>query len=464
MRLLRLLFVLPLLLAHCADERASSSTSSSGGGGSGAGNAVGGHAGTGGGAHGGGPPATSCTDIACAFPGAEGFGTDTPGGRGGAVLVVTTLAADGPGSLQQALLTPGPRIIVFAVSGVIDLAGATIELAEEHSFLTVAGQSSPGGVTLRNGTISAYHSGFHDAVFRFLRFRGTTNYDNVSLATTHHIVFDHVDFSGATDETFDVTSASDVTLSWSTITNSAAGNGSQNYGALIAYKPTTRISIHHNFMANHLGRCAAQMHWAGDEPEPPDGAWLDFRNNVLHNCGFQQLLRADSPPTTGLRANLVGNYATSGPNTPAESMMFGLGGDVFVDDNVYQGQSLVLTPFFDGTLHDQPFDFAPVTTTSAAEARDQVLAWVGAWPRDAMNQRTVAEAEAGTGQLGKIDDPLITSGPSPEPDGDGDGLPDAWELQSGLDPADPSDSNVSDGAYSPLEIYLAERAAAAFGT
>lgn len=410
------------------------------------------------------PPAGSCVAQACAFPGAEGFGTDTPGGRGGQVLVVTTLAADGPGSFTEAMLTPGPRIIVFAVSGVIDMAGASIELQAEHSYVTVAGQTSPGGITILNGTLSNYHTDFHDAILRFLRLRGPEAYDNISLSEAHHFVIDHCDFSGGTDECFDVTSAHDYTVQWSTITNSVAGEGSQNYGSLLAYKPTSNISLHHNLSAHHGGRCGAQFHWAGDLAEPDGGAALDLRNNVFYNCGFQQIYRADESPGTGLRFDLVGNYAVSGPNTPADSMLFGLGGALYLDDNVYVGQDTILTPYFEGELLDQSHGFPPVTTSSAAQAYDDVLAWAGAWPRDAMNARTVAEIEAGTGSLGKNDDPLLEGGDAAPTDGDVDGMPDAWETEHGLDPADPSDGPVIvEGGYSNVEVYLNELAALRIG-
>lgn len=441
---------------------AGASTSASGGVGASAG--VGGGGGGGGGS-GGGQPVSSCTESACAFPGAEGFGTATPGGRGGQVIVVTTLAPDGDGSFTEALLTPGPRTIVFAVSGVIDFEGALLSLGEEHSYVTIAGQSSPGGITLRNVTIESYHSGFHDAIFRFLRFRGTDNYDNISFAEAHHLVFDHMDFSGATDETLDLTYGNDITIQWSTITNSTSGSGSQNYGALLAYRPTTRLSIHHNLWAHHAGRCGGHMHWVEDgNPDPPDGAQVDYRNNVFHNCGYQALLDATLAPATGLRFNLVGNYAKTGPDTPAESMMFSLSGALHLDDNVYEGQSMILTPYFSGEEHGTPFDFPVVTTTPSAEAYEQVLAWAGAWPRDAMNARTVAEVMAGTGQLGKTDDELITSGPAAPPDSDQDGMPDDWETQHRLDPANAADASaLAPSGYSHLEVYLAERAAALIG-
>src|SRR5262249_50800835 len=155
-------------------------------------------------------------------------------------------------------------------------------------YVTVAGQTSPGGITILNGTISAYHTNFHDGIFRFLRLRGPDAYDNISLNTVHDFVIDHCDFSGASDEAFDVTFASDYTVQWSTVTNSSSESGSQNYGSLIAYKPTTNISLHHNLSAHHMGRCGAQLHWSGDGlPDPSGGAALDIRNNVFYNCGFQ---------------------------------------------------------------------------------------------------------------------------------------------------------------------------------
>jgi len=410
------------------------------------------------------PPPGSCVDQACAFPGAEGFGTATPGGRGGRVIAVTTLAADGPGSFREAMLIPEPRIIVFRVSGPIDMAGQSIELFEEHSYVTVAGQTSPGGVTIVNGTISNYHTDFHDAIFRFLRLRGPQAYDNISLSEAHDFVIDHCDFSGGMDETFDATSAHDYTVQWSTISNSVAGEGSQNYGALLAYKPTSNITLHHNLSAHHGGRCGAQFHWAGDLPEPEGGAALDLRNNVFYNCAFQQIYRADEAPSTGLRFDLVGNFAISGPDTQADSMLFGISGALYMDDNVYEGQDLILTPYFEGELLEASHGFPPVTTSAAAQAYTDVLAWAGAWPRDPMNARTIAEVEARTGTLGKNDDAWIESGDDPPPDADGDGMPDAWEQEHGLDPQDDSDAaSIDDSGYSQIELYVNELATARIG-
>src|SRR5262245_4118275 len=85
-----------------------------------------------------------------AFPGAEGFGATTPGGRGGKVIAVTSLSDAGPGSFRAACEAEGPRIVVFRVSGLITL---TKKLVIKNPYITIAGQTAPGdGICLRNFT------------------------------------------------------------------------------------------------------------------------------------------------------------------------------------------------------------------------------------------------------------------------------------------------------------------------
>ena len=89
--------------------------------------------------------------VVPAFPGAEGAGALTPGGRGGRVLAVTNLADDGPGSFRNAVEAAGPRVIVFRVSGIIDLRS---DIVVRNSRLTIAGQSAPGdGICLRGRSL-----------------------------------------------------------------------------------------------------------------------------------------------------------------------------------------------------------------------------------------------------------------------------------------------------------------------
>ncbi len=398
-----------------------------------------------------------------AFPGAEGFGTSTVGGRGGPVLLVTNHNASGPGSFRQAMLTPGPRIIVFRVSGVIDL-GGNLDLTEAHSHVTVLGQSSPGGITLVNGAITNYQTHFHDAVFRFLRLRAQAG-DTFAFNPVYNLVIDHCDMSGGADETLDIDASHDFTVQWSTILNSMSGAGSQNYGALIAYRPTNHVTFHHNFSAHHLGRCGAQLHWAGSGAVPGDGVKLDLSNNVFYNCGFQQIYRADVAPAEGTHYNLIGNYAKSGPDTPAGSMLFGLDGTIYMHDNLYPGQS-IMSIWSNPTYLSQPHPFPTITTSSAEIAWEAVLNRAGSWPRDAMTTRTVGEARSGTGTLGNLSDPLHTdTGPPPLQDADLDGLPDGWETTQGLNPNDPQDSRqIAASGYAHIEVYWNQIAEQIVGT
>src|SRR5512139_755534 len=150
-----------------------------------------------------------------AFPGAEGFGAATPGGRGGEVIEVTNLNDSGPGSLREAMeVRTGPRTVVFRVGGTITLTGP-IEVREPNSYLTVAGQTAPGdGVQIKNYGINI-RDGAHDVVLRYLRVRpgdttpGVGGKDGVLVygegtRPVHNVVVDHCSIEWATDENVDV--------------------------------------------------------------------------------------------------------------------------------------------------------------------------------------------------------------------------------------------------------------------
>lgn len=408
-----------------------------------------------------------------AFPGAEGWGSATKGGRGGKVYVITTLASSGPGSFPDAMKAKEPRIIVFQVSGVIDMkSGNDWYLSGANSNVTVAGQTSPGGITLTSSTggsiIFSYQDNFHDGIFRFLRFRaGPGNNDALTLNTTNNFIIDHCDFSGASDETLDITASNDFTVQWSTISNSSKG---QTYGFLMAYLPTSHISLHHNLIANHVFRFP-EMHW--QEKEVPDKGKIDYRNNVLYNGERYYLYAYESTPPLSVELNMVGNYHKAGPQTPMDwfPKMVSLGNKItaYGADNVMATREGVenstAVPVRIPNPVTSPFTTPAVTTHTAKQAYGVVLDKVGAFPRDAMNLRTVNEVRTGTGQFQKDDDPLITGGPEAPADADKDGMPDAWEKAMGFDSNNASDNILdhdSDG-YTNIEEYINDVALARLG-
>ena len=155
-----------------------------------------------------------------------------------------------------------------------------------------------------------------------------------------------------------------------------------------------------------------------------------------------------------MRANFVGNTMSEGPNTHVGSVaMFGTGRAVAIHyaDNAYPGYPAFPSWAVPMEL-SAPHEMAPVTTQPRMEARARVLAEAGAWPRDAMNIRTIGEVNAGTGQYASIDDPLIVDGPAAPADGDRDGMPDDWETANGLDPSvDDSAEDHDDDGWTNLE-------------
>lgn len=209
-----------------------------------------------------------------AFPGAQGFGAVATGGRGGQPIIVTTLAESGPGSLREALETPGPRIIVFAVSGVIDLGEPNADdpfdesdsnnvLTIAYGDVTIAGQTAPGaGITIRGRLYAAYDESVSNVILRHVRIRpapfpggdGGEQYDALRFSLNSQVIVDHVSVSFGVDENVDMYEGSDITVQWSAIEESATDGhpeGEHNYGVL---NMGGRISVHHVLFAHNRNR------------------------------------------------------------------------------------------------------------------------------------------------------------------------------------------------------------------
>ena len=115
---------------------------------------------------------SSDTGAVIAFEGAEGGGMYTEGARGALnggekieVYHVTSLADSGAGTFRDAV-SRGNRIVVFDVSGYIDL---DTNVSITHDNMTILGQTAPGdGVCFRGNNIKV---GANNVILRYLRFR-----------------------------------------------------------------------------------------------------------------------------------------------------------------------------------------------------------------------------------------------------------------------------------------------------
>jgi pectate lyase len=410
--------------------------------------------------------------IIPAFPGAEGFGATTPGGRGGKVIAVTNLSDDGPGSFRAACEAEGPRIVVFRVSGLITL---TRKLIIKNPYITIAGQTAPGdGICLRNFT---FVIATHDVVVRYLRSRlgdlTAQEDDSITLsAGAKNVVIDHCSATWSIDEDLSLAGdVSNVTVQWCLIAeglnHSKHAKGEHGYGSLS--RANGPVTWHHNLWAHNVSRNPR----LGDNYGRPPYPTFDVRNNVIYDYG-----EIASGLTQGvLKVNYVANYIRPGPSSKVTTPIH-VGGpsdlSFYVQDNIFEGNSKLTADnslFFDPVVIDgkrqvqtvdKPFDAPGVRTTSARVALEAVLATVGASlpRRDSVDARIVSEVREHRGSI--IDSqqqvggwPDLKSTPPPR-DSDVDGMPDDWERRYGLNPSDPADANLDkdhDG-YTNVEEYL----------
>lgn len=411
-----------------------------------------------------------------AFPGAEGFGRFTQGGRGGRVLVVTTIDDYGrreqpiPGSLRAACLASGPRTIVFAVSGTIRLKD---HLRITEPFVTIAGQTAPGdGICLADYDLAIRDT--HDVIVQHLRIRpgdaSGDELDALSVYQSQNVLIDHCSVSWSSDEALSVTGAgtTNVTVQWCFITESlnrsVHAKGEHGYGSLI--RTDGDVTYHHNLYAHHKTRCPRPGTYGSDR-----GGYLEFTNNVIYNwvspAGYSSEDRAT--------IDYVGNYLRRGPSTKDKGRIFSVGGaatTMYVAGNVLDGDDAgrqdnwrLIDHAEVGKRSDRPLTGGTVAAEDAQAALERVLAGAGATAprRDAVDERIVRDVRGGGGGVINSPDevggwPELKSAPAPT-DSDSDGLPDAWERAHGLNPQDPLDgSRVGDDGYTPLERYLQQLA------
>lgn len=413
-----------------------------------------------------------------AFPGAEGFGAYSQGGRGGRVLHVTTLDDSGVGSLRWAIEQDGPRTVVFDVSGTI---GLRRELTISEPKLTIAGQTAPGdGICLRDASLVIAAD---DVVVRYLRCRlgdEGRGGDALSISRGRDILVDHCSASWSTDEVLSASthrpSLSNVTVQWCFITEALNPKG-HGFGSLIRGTGGARYSFHHNLYAHNQGRNPRPGNYdSNPHDEDPEGLLLDFRNNAIYNWGGRHAgYNADRVSVTSL--NYVGNYLVPGRNSTQNGVAYSTGSPfnrAYFADNFYQGQSPAdpwdLVHFKDdwsdseiqAYKQSRPFPTLATHQQSAVSAFQKVLQSGGATlpRRDNVDTRIVDQVRNLTGRIINSQSevggwPTLSSTAAPQ-DTDRDGMPDSWEQQHGLAANDASDSSQDqdDDGYTNLEEYL----------
>ncbi|GAB3015867.1 pectate lyase [Niabella terrae] len=436
-----------------------------------------------------------------AFPGAEGFGRYTTGGREGQVLLVTNLNDDGPGSLRKAAVARYKRTIVFKVSGTIHLKSRLYIKGD----VTIAGQTAPGGgICLADYPVSL--SG-DNIIIRYLRFRMGDRFQNqgktdggggddaFGASGKKHIIIDHCSISWSTDEVCSVYKGDSTTLQWNLISEPLNysyhfESGDQDfehhgYGGIWGGR---HFSAHHNLLAH----CNSRTPRFNGVRLGADTERADFRNNVIYNWGHNNVYGGE-----GGSYNLVNNYYKYGPETKKSVRNRIVNptytknpdhpyGRFYVQGNYVDGApdvsrnnrlGIQLDKSRPGTdlalaVSAQPFAAEAIPEQTAQEAYSLVLRYAGAVlpQRDSLDERIIGEVQQRKGRFIDVQGghphgtpyaqtvnawPRLASA-APAPDSDQDGMPDDWEKTRGLDPH--SDKDVTlytlDRNYTNIEIYI----------
>ncbi|MCU7547965.1 pectinesterase family protein [Chitinophagaceae bacterium LB-8] len=449
-----------------------------------------------------------------AFPGAEGSGMYTTGGRGTpstptTVFEVTNLSDDGlPGSLRYALTAPATyRTVVFRVSGTIHLNSKLSIKANT----TIAGQTAPGdGICVADHPVSI--SGDH-VIVRYMRFRmgdknqkkldangnpvdGSGGDDAFGALGSNNLIIDHCSVSWSSDEALTIYRGDNLTIQWCMVSEPLnysyhfetgdVDYEQHGYGGIWGAK---RGTMHHNLIAHCRNR---NPRFAGISTYSPNTVGVenvDFRNNVIYNWGINNVYGGD-----GGNYNVVNNYYKYGPNTSSGvryricNPSYGTStpyGKWFVEGNYVDGSAAYTADNWSGGVVPQggsadlatvrsysAFELGyPVTTQSATDAYESVLQGSGcSLPnRDTLDQRIVNNVRNRTGRIidvqggyphGTPYEQTVTAWPNLNAtaapvDSDHDGMPDSWETANGLNLNSSDDRGiVAANGFTNLENYL----------
>lgn len=387
------------------------------------------------------PASADTREKTPAFPGAEGFGRYTTGGRGGAVYHVTSLADDGSeGTLRWAVNQKGARTIVFDVSGTIFL---TSELSIRNGNITIAGQSAPGdGICVADYPFTINAS---NVILRYMRFRlGNRQVkfhegDGLGGMDQQNVIVDHCSVSWSIDECLSVYGCKNLTVQWCMVSQSLRKSGhSKEFHGYGGNWGGSGATYHHNLMAHHDSRVPR----LGPRPSTQEDERMDLRNNVFYNWGGNGCYGGE-----GMNVNIVNNYYKCGPltykrSTQIQQRIAGIGvrttsytghgtnpnewdkmwhvwGTFYVNGNVNRTNPEVTNDNWTYGIHNQidqngndgtfnstvekemklaaPIRFIGVTTHTAQDAYNRVLDYVGAsLHRDDVDKLIVSDTRNGS--------------------------------------------------------------------
>jgi hypothetical protein len=450
-----------------------------------------------------------------AFPGAEGGGAHTFGGRGGKVYVVTSLADSGPGTLRWACEQGGARIVVFNVAGIIRISSPIIVRAP---YISIEGQSAPGDGICVAG--ESFWVNTHDVIIRYMRFRrGETNVgrrdDALGGNPVGNVMIDHVSTSWGLDENFSM---------YRHMFDPGDGSKEEKLG-------TVNITIqncissesldtwNHAFGTTMGGENCLLIRnlWADNTGRNPSIGWngvFNFVNNIVFNWHHRSM---DGGDYTSL-FNIINNYFKPGPVTPKNDnvghrllkpesgrskLKYRVFGRAYVHGNIMDGYPEITKDNWAGGVQvdeekdagqykdymkvDKPFPMPQATILPTEEAYKFVLTNVGATlpRRDPVDARVVEQVRTGkiaykevntdtmsqfkvrklpkdSYKLGIVTNIVEVGGypdykGTPYKDSDNDGIPDDWEIKHGLNPKDPNDSArpaANGSGYTNIEVYL----------
>ncbi|WP_372772680.1 polysaccharide lyase family 1 protein [Mangrovibacterium sp.] len=430
-----------------------------------------------------------------AFPGAEGGGKYTSGGRSGVVLFVDNLNDHGYGSFRKAIEAEGARTIIFRVSGTIELQKP---IHIKNGALTIAGQTAPGdGICLKNYGLRIDAD---NIIIRYIRIRpGDTVKDEQDAITgirTKNVIIDHCSFSWSNDEVASFYDNENFTMQWCIISESfyksTHHKGEHGYGGIWG---GLNASFHHNLITDHTSR-NPRLH-GSRYTNNPEKEKADIRNNVIYNWGDNSIYGGEEG-----HYNIVNNYFKAGPATKKSirNRILDLtqsffdesrnpdvlgAGWFYIDGNVVVGFPAVSNNNWEEGVQGEaiteniksrsklskPIIQTAIKTDKAEAAYRKIVRYVGAnLYRDAVDKRIVAELKSGRETFGKsyrggrngiIDSQNDVGGwpelksKTPLPDSDNDGMPDQWEEQNNSDfqTADNNAKNI-DRNYTNIEVYI----------